>query len=379
MVSRLLQFLQENQANMLAALETLVRSESPSDNKQLVDQCGHLMQNLFERYLGISGDVIDQEMVGNHIKFTFGEGTETILIVGHFDTVWDVGRLPFRIDGNLAYGPGIFDMKAGLIQLLWALRAIKEVGEDFQGRVVCFFNSDEEIGSVTSRSYIESEAKGCRAALILEPSVAKTGDVKTSRKGVGICQVKIKGVAAHAGNHHENGVSAIEELAHQIIKLHQATDYAVGTTVNVGIVNGGTRTNVVADEAIAQVDFRIKTQSEAERVQNYIYGLKPTLQGTSIEVSGGLNRPPMERIPETIKLFEMARAIALDLEFDIDQAEVGGGSDGNLVSAMGVPTLDGLGAVGDGPHAENEHILIDKMPERAALVAHLILELCARS
>ncbi len=373
-MSFLLKFLQDNQSKMLSELESLVKCESPSHNKFLVNQCGQMLLDLFKGHLGVEGEVISQEKVGNHIKFTIGKGSKKILMIGHFDTVWDVGRLPFRIEGNRAYGPGIFDMKAGLIQVLWALKAIKEVSGDLDCKIVCFFNSDEEIGSITSRRYIESEAINSQAAFILEPSVAKTGDLKTSRKGVGICRVKIKGVAAHAGNHHEDGVSAIEELAHQVLRLQKVTDYSKGTTVNVGIVKGGTRTNVVADEAEAEVDFRVSTQLEAQRVEEYLRTLQPKLVGTSIEITGGLNRPPMERSSGTARLFDIAREIAIELGFDIHEASAGGGSDGNFVSAMGVPVLDGLGAVGDGPHAEYEHVLIDKLSERAALVAELLLE-----
>ncbi|WAH37993.1 M20 family metallopeptidase [Alicyclobacillus dauci] len=374
-MTTLLKYLQAHQSDMLADLRELVLHESPSHNKELVDKCGQFILDLVERYLGVHGESIEQTKVGNHLRFSLGSGPRKILLVGHFDTVWDEGRLPFRVEGNRAYGPGAFDMKAGLVQALWCLRGIQELADFSNLQVVCFFNSDEEIGSITSRPYLESEATGCEAAFILEPSAAESGALKTARKGVGIRHLKIRGVAAHAGNHHENGVSAIEELAHQTLKLHSLTDYALGTTVNVGIVRGGSRTNVVADEAEAHIDFRVATQTEADRVERHMFELKPVLKGTSIEVTGGLNRPPMERTPATAQLFETARQIGHSLGFNVDETSVGGGSDGNFISAMGVPTLDGLGAVGDGPHAEYEHVIIDKMPERAALLGELILKL----
>ncbi len=187
---------------------------------------------------------------------------------------------------------------------------------------------------------------------------------------------EVKGVSSHAGNHHKDGINAIEEIAHQIIRLHQSTDYSKGTTVNVGKISGGTRTNVVPEEAEVEVDLRMTTLAEAVRMDAYIHDAHSVVPGTSIEVTGGLNRPPMERTKGNVELFNVAKNIAAELGFEVDEAAVGGGSDGNFISAMGIPVLDGLGAVGDGPHAENEHILIDKMPERAALLAQLLLEIC---
>jgi glutamate carboxypeptidase len=374
-MSKILYYLKENQTSILQSLERFVRAESPSGQKGLVDQCGGVLEELFFEHLGIRGETISQSEVGNHLKFTYGEGNEQILIIGHFDTVWDLGRLPYRIEENRAYGPGIFDMKGGIIQCLWALKTLKNLGINLNKKIVFLCNSDEEIGSITSRSIIEAEAKKSKAVFIPEPSVSKTGALKTSRKGVGIFKIKVKGVASHAGNHHEEGISAIEELAHQIQTLHKLTNYNEGTTVNVGTIQGGTRGNVVADGAEAEIDLRVTTVLEADRMEKLIRGLQPKLKGSSIEVTGGINRPPMERTAATEELYKKAYRIATTLGFDLTEASVGGGSDGNFTAALGIPTLDGLGCVGDGPHAEYEHILVDTLPQRSALVAQLLTEL----
>ncbi|GGK35097.1 hypothetical protein GCM10010965_30090 [Caldalkalibacillus thermarum] len=227
------------------------------------------------------------------------------------------------MEGNRAYGPGILDMKSGIIQSLWALKALKELGVRLDKKVVFLCNTDEEIGSVTSRPLIETEARKSKVALIPEPAVANSGALKTSRKGIGIFRLKVKGIATHAGNHHDKGVSAIEELARQILALHGLTDYEKGTTVNVGVIRGGTRGNKVADTAEAEIDFRVATHAEAERMENYLRNLQPKLKGAFIEVTGGMNRPPMERTAAIGQLFETARRIAASLSFNLTEAAVG--------------------------------------------------------
>ena len=375
-MSQVREYLEGHLQDMLSDVEKLVRAESPSNCKALVDACGQVVQHLFAEHLSVSAQVFTQTEAGDHLRFEYGAGERQILLIGHFDTVWDKGRLPYRIEGDRAYGPGIFDMKAGIVQAAWAVKAIRELHLPLRHRLVFFLNSDEEPGSDTSRALIENEASRSLAALVLEPSVAKSGALKTARKGVGICQVEVSGIASHAGNHHELGVSAIEEMAHQILAMQRLTDYASGSTVNVGVVEGGTRSNVVADYARAEVDFRMATQSEGERILQAVYGLTPKLQGTRISVSGGVNRPPMERSLGTLQLFETAKRVAKEeLDVVLEEMAVGGGSDGNFAAAMGIPVLDGLGAVGDGPHAENEHIDIAQLPVRAALLAHLLLAL----
>lgn len=368
----LLQYAKENEANILADVERVVNAESPTQDKEAVDRCGQVFQSLFAQHLGITAEVIPMTTTGNHLRFTYGEGSEQILILGHMDTVWDIGRLSYRVEGNKAYGPGILDMKSGIVQAIWAVKACKDLGIPLSKKVVFLCTSDEETGSLTSRSYIEEEAQKSDVVLVVEPPQANTGALKTSRKGVGHFTMTIKGKASHAGNHHEDGISAVEEMAHQILFLQGLTDYSKGTTVNVGIASGGNRTNVVAESALLDIDLRINQLAEAERVSALITQAKPRLEGTSLQISGEVNRPPMEHTAETEKLFHIAADCASSLGITLTEAHVGGGSDGNFTAALGIPTLDGLGAVGDGPHAEYEHILVDQLPVRTALLAGLL-------
>jgi glutamate carboxypeptidase len=368
----LLQYAKENEANILADVERVVKAESPTQDKEAVDRCGQVFQSLFAQYLGLTAEVIPMNTTGNHLRFTYGEGSEQILILGHMDTVWDIGRLSYRVEGNKAFGPGILDMKSGIVQAIWAVKACKDLGIPLSKKVVFLCTSDEETGSLTSRSYIEEEAQKSDVILVVEPPQANTGALKTSRKGVGHFTMTIKGKASHAGNHHEDGISAVEEMAHQILFLQGMTDYSKGTTVNVGIASGGNRTNVVAESALLDIDLRINQLAEAERVSALITQAKPRLEGTSLQISGEVNRPPMERTAETEKLFHIAADCASSLGITLTEAHVGGGSDGNFTAALGIPTLDGLGAVGDGPHAEYEHILVDQLPVRTALLAGLL-------
>lgn len=371
----LVSYLQNNQNCILSDLERLVRAESPSHDKEKVDQCGEVLKALFREHLQVEADVIPQTDTGNHLRFTYGAGDSQILIIGHFDTVWEVGRLPYRVEGNRAYGPGILDMKGGIIQAIWALKACKELQLPLQKKIVFLCNSDEEISSYTSRSLIEAEALKSHTVLVPEPAEANTGALKTARKGVGRYRIKIFGKASHSGNHHEDGRSSVEEMARQILFLHQLTDYQRGTTVNAGVAAGGTRANIVAEYAEITVDVRTRSREEAERISAIIQGITPHTEGISIQVEGGITRPPMERNAHTERLFAQAARCADELGFALKETAVGGGSDGNFSAALGVPTLDGLGAVGAGPHAEYEHILIDQLPIRAALLAKLLATL----
>lgn len=374
-MDKVLEYLQQHQQEILSDLQTLVAAESPSHSKQQVDKCGEQIKHLFKKHLDIEADVIPQTITGDHLRFTYGTGESQILITTHFDTVWDVGRLAYKVEGNKAYGPGILDMKGGLIQSLWALKACKELGIPLQKRIVFLCTSDEEIGSGTSRTLIEQEAVKSDAVLVPEPAAARTGALKTSRKGVGRFTVEIKGKASHAGNHHEEGISAIQEMAHQILFLHSLTDYAQGTTLNVGVARGGTTENVVAEQAELRVDLRISKVEEGERITKIIHGMQPHLAGVSLKVSGGINRPPMERTNQTEQLFKLAQTCSSELGFQLTEESVGGGSDGNFTAALGIPTLDGVGAVGEGIHAENEHVEIDQLPVRAAFFANLLAKL----
>lgn len=373
--SEILNYMLINQNNMLSDLEQLVKKESPSNDKTLVDECGVFLQELIKNRLEIRPEIISQAEVGDCLKFSFGSGTEQILVVCHFDTVWDPGCLSYRIEENKAYGPGIHDMKGGIIQALWALKAIKKLDIHLNKKIVFLLTSDEEIGSPFTRSLIEYEARKSSVVLVPEAPVSKTGALKTARKGQGTFKVVVRGRSTHAGNYHEDGINAIEELSRHIIYLQNLTDYEKGTTVSVGAVQGGTRANVVPDYAEASVDLRARTIEEADRVAAMILDLKPYAAGTTVEVTGEIMRPPMVRTKKTEEVFLLAQSIARKIGIEVAEASVGGGSDGNFSAALGIPTLDGLGAEGAGAHAQHEHVLIDAIPRRSALFAHLLLQL----
>jgi glutamate carboxypeptidase len=372
----ILRFLEERSAEMLELLRRLVEADSPSTDKASVDSAGALLASALEQ-AGARVDRIPVAEYGDHLRaeLAIGEsGRDPVLVLGHLDTVWECGTLremPFRVEEGRAFGPGVFDMKGGLVQLVFAFRALHELG--IRGvRAVAFINSDEEVGSLSSRQLIEDEARRSRAVFVLEPSLPPDGKLKTFRKGVGIFQLSIKGKAAHAGLDPGKGVSAIEELARQILALHQLSDPERGVTVNVGVARGGTRVNVVPAEASAEIDLRVSSLESAARLEERILGLKPFLAGAEVRVSGGIDRPPLERTEAVVRLFEQARRLAEELGFPLGEGPAGGGSDGNLTAALGIPTLDGMGAVGDGAHAPNEHLLIAELPRRAALLARLI-------
>jgi glutamate carboxypeptidase len=358
-------------------LRAFVEIESPSDDKSKTDQFADFIVTFVGSRLGGRVEIINQSKYGNHVRVELGpqNGERPILMLGHFDTVWPAGTLdtmPFHIDGVNAYGPGILDMKSGLVLGINALAALQEEKE-LRAPIVFLFTSDEELGSPSSRSLIEAEAARSRAALVLEPAAA--GALKTARKGVGIFRVDVEGLAAHAGSNPELGVSAIDEMARVILDLHGLTDAATGTTVNVGVVKGGTRQNVTAAAATAEVDLRVTTADNAQRLEARILGLEPHNPKARIVVTGGMNRPPMERTPGVAALYEMAKGIAHELGFELREASVGGASDANFVTPFGIPVVDGLGGVGDGGHANNEHVEVASLPVRAALIAGLIREL----
>jgi len=353
----------------LALLEQMVSMESPSLDKGLTDKFVLFVADKF-RQLGGHVDMVPAAKCGNHLKVTFSDAASSprILLLGHTDTVWPAGEIrkrPFKIENGRVLGPGAFDMKAGILLMWMVLGAMK------QRPVTVLLNSDEEIGSTSSRALIESEASRCAAVLVLEPSLPG-GVLKTARKGTGNFTIKAFGRAAHAGIDPEKGINAIEEISRQILKLQKMTDIARGTTVNVGQVQGGTRPNVIPAEAAAEVDVRIQSIDEAERMTNEIRALSAELPGARIEVHGGINRPPMERTTETARLFEIARRIASDMGVDLKEASTGGASDGNFTSALGIPTLDGLGPVGGGAHAVDEWVDIESLPQRAALIHGLV-------
>lgn len=373
---RILEFLRESQDEMVSLLEEFTNTDSPSTSKEHLDRfCTVLAQRWGEA--GAKVRVVPQTTNGDHLLAEWGSGTEQVLLLCHYDTVWDVGetrKRPFRVEGDRAYGPGAYDMKGGIVEALFAVRALSRLGFDPGKRVVVLHNSDEEIGSPSSRPIIEAEARKSKAVLVLEPS-SEGGALKTWRKGVGTFRVSITGRAAHAGADYEKGISAVQEAAHQILFLHGLTNLEEGTTVNVGVVRAGTRPNVVAEEAELQVDLRVKTMEAAERVVPAILGLRPVDPRVKIDVKGGLNRPPMERNERNLELFRLAQSIGRDMDVELIEGGTGGGSDGNFTSALGIPTLDGLGPVGEGGHATSEYVFIPSLPERAAVVAGLLLAL----
>jgi len=377
----LLQFCQEHQAEMLETLKRMVEIESPSDNKAAVDQLGQLLAQEFAR-IGGKVTVDPQTNYGNHLKAEFpGSGPgKPVMLLGHFDTVWPLGTLagmPFRMDAGRAYGPGVYDMKAGIVMMLFAVRGIqamaKSSGKDTGQRpVIVLLDTDEEVGSATGRPLVEATARQCDAVLVMEPAQGPLGHLKTSRKGVGAYTLRVHGQASHAGVDFEKGHSAILELAHQILEVAKFTNLTRGTTVNPGVIQGGTRSNVVAAEAWVVVDVRIAHAADAAELELKFAALRPFDPHCTLEVSGGLNRPPMERSEGTARMFRVAQQLAQSMGMKLDESSTGGGSDGNFTAAMGIPTLDGLGAVGGGAHAAQESIVIEELPRRAALLAGLI-------
>ena len=358
---------------MIATIEALVRLESPTTDKAAVDRCGDALAARLE---AIGGRVtrLPRPERGDHLLAEFGCGTSQLLLLGHFDTVWPVGqleRMPLARSNGRLHGPGIFDMKAGIAVGMLATRALLETGTPLARRIVMLWTTDEEVGSGTSRQAIEDEARRSEAVLVLEPSLPG-GALKTSRKGGGLYELTIRGVAAHAGINPEKGASAVHELAHQIIRIQALQDPAHDVSVNVTQVSGGTRGNMIPDEARALVDVRVPTMADASRVDRALRSLAAVDARTTLEVAGGVDHPPLERSLQVRRLYEQARQIARELGQDLAEGSTGGGSDGNFTAALGVPTLDGLGAIGDGAHALREHVEVDALPDRAALIAGLI-------
>jgi glutamate carboxypeptidase len=371
-VDALLRYLENDREEVLRFIRTLVELESPTFEKDLVDRAGRFLADHFAK-LGFAIQAFPQAERGDHFLATRGAG-EQVLVLVHFDTIWsrgDAAARPFRIADGRAYGPGAFDMKGGIAILSAALRAMAALGQTVRGRLAILCTSDEEVGSDTSRALIERLARESRCVLVPEPA-PEPNAVITSRKGVGNSFVTIHGRAAHAGRDHAKGVSALAEAAHHILSLQGLTDYGRGTTVNVGYARGGTRVNVVPDRIELGVDFRFTTPEEGQRLERLIAGLRPVNGAATLEVTGGVNRPPLPRTAGVQALFETALDVARDLGLDLAERSTGGGSDGSFAAALGVPTLDGLGVAGDGAHALHEHVLIEALPRRAALLGHLL-------
>ena len=357
--------------DMKPLLKQLVETESPSHDKRAVDRIGEFIAEEALKS-GAVVEILQNAVTGDHILSKWGSGGDGILLLCHMDTVFPPGtlsKMPYHEANGKIFGPGVLDMKAGIVISLAAVEAAQKFGMERPVTLLC--TSDEEIGSPTSRAWIESLAKESALVLVLEAALMD-GSLKTWRKGAGEFQVKVRGRAAHAGADHEKGRNAIEEMAHQVLAIQKMTDYVKGTTLNVGVIHGGTVSNVVPKEAMIEVDVRILQPGEWGRLERGMEQLKPVLDGTSIEISGGLNRPPMPFDEKMQATFEKAKGIASQIGLDLKAGGTGGVSDANFVAPLGIPVLDGLGAVGEGYHSEREYIFESSLEEKKDLLIQLI-------
>jgi len=361
---------------MLERIAELVGIESPTEDRAGVNRCVALVEEWI-RASGGKSQRFRQRTAGDLLVGRFGPArsrVKPLMILGHLDTVWPLGtlrKMPFRVRQGRAWGPGVLDMKAGVVMALSALRMLLDA-EQLTRPVLLLLNSDEETGSQCSRALTESLARKCGAVFVLEPAQGIPGAYKTARKGVANYHLRVHGVAAHSGVDFSQGHSAVLELGRQIERASTFTDLARGITVNAGVIGGGTRSNVVAARAWAEFDVRIARAVDAKRIDRRFRSLRAFDRKCRLEVSGGLNRPPMERTSGTVALFRRAATLAAGLGFQLQEAATGGGSDGNFTSALGIPTLDGMGAVGEGAHASHESILLDALVPRTALLAAMI-------
>jgi glutamate carboxypeptidase len=381
---KLLEDAEKRQKNMLVQLDSLVSIESPSEDKVAVDRASRMAAGWFEELGGKIrwhrqkqfGDLLEVRFraMGLRAGANAGARKKPILLLGHLDTVWPKGtleKMPFLVSKGRAFGPGVYDMKAGVVMAAHALAMVRERQAQTMP-VVVLLVSDEEIGSPVSRAVTEKIARECSAVFVLEPAQGPQGAYKTARKGVGDYSVRVQGVAAHSGVDFEQGHSAVVELARLIEKISRFTDLKTGLTVNPGTICGGTRTNVIAAEARAEVDVRIARRRDAARVEKLFRGLRATDRACTLTITGGMNRPPMERSRGTAALFQQAKGLAHAMGFALEEASTGGGSDGNFTAALGIPTLDGMGAVGEGAHAAHESIVLNELAKRTALLAAMI-------
>src|SRR6202167_944085 len=368
------------QKQIVALIREMVECESPSDDPAAVNRFVDLLGDVAPSFARVK--TVPGGRFGRHVVCEFdlfGKKKQgQILALGHADTVWPLGTLasmPFRHKDGRLWGPGALDMKAGIAFFICAMRILRDLEVPVAHKVVMQINSDEEVGSESSRALTAKNAQRSKAVLVLEPASGLDGKLKTARKGIGDYTVTVRGKATHSGLDFAGGASAILELARQLEKIAGFTDLRRGITVNPGVISGGTRVNVVAAEARAEVDMRIPRMKDAAALDRKFRALRPVDRRCTIEVSGGMNRPPLERSPAIAQLFRKARKLAREMGVALDESMVGGGSDGNFTAALGVPTLNGLGAVGEGAHALNESILIDRIPDRTALLAKLVAEL----
>jgi glutamate carboxypeptidase len=381
MMKQLARELRGLERDMVRMLGQFVRCESPSHQKAAVDRLGQLVANEWLRR-GVKVRLLRDKTRGDSLRAEvwLGDGRPTgqIMVLGHLDTVYPLGTLPtmpFRVEGGRAFGPGTFDMKAGLVLALSAVDALQVLRLRPKKRLVFFWNSDEEIGSYSSRAWIEREARRSDAVLVLEPAAGPEGRLKTGRKGTGTAEIIVTGRSAHAGLDPGAGINAVLELALQIARLKDLNNARRGIAVQATVIAGGTVSNVVPHHARAELDIRFTHVADAPKIERQLRALRPILPGARVEVRGGINRPPLERTPAVAALFHHAQKLMRELGRTLEETSVGGGSDGNFTAALGVPTLDGLGAIGNGAHSAVEHVIIGSLPERAAVLAGLLATL----
>jgi glutamate carboxypeptidase len=374
---QLLRRARQLEPQMLDQLAKLVEIESPSHDKAAVNRAAAKTAG-WAKSLGGRVRLHHHGQFGDSVEARFGppgKSSDQVLLLGHLDTVWDKGTLahmPWKVSKERLSGPGVLDMKAGVVMMLTAITMLTET-QSLGRPVVMMLHGDEEMGSPASRELTETMARQCAEVYVLEPAQGQAGAYKTARKGVGRYRLEVSGVAAHSGVDFSRGHSAVLELAHQIQAIGEITGCAPGTTVNPGLIGGGTRVNVVAADAWTEIDVRISRIRDEARVERALRALRPRDKACKLRLSGGMNRPPMERTPATVALFRRARELAAAMDMPLEEASTGGGSDGNFSSAMGVPTLDGMGAVGDGAHAPHEHCLREHLAPRTALLAAMLL------
>jgi glutamate carboxypeptidase len=379
-VQAILPYIQSRQSEIIALIRRFAECESPSDNPAAVNRFVELVSDTVTPYAKVKTH--PGGAFGKHLVCEFQlpgrRKSGQILALGHSDTVWPMGTLrsmPFREAEGRLWGPGVLDMKSGVVFFLFAIQALRDLDIPVPSKVLLQLNSDEEVGSESSRPLTERNAARSKAVLVLEPGTGLTGKLKTARKGVGDFTVTVRGKASHAGVDFPAGASAVLELARQIERIAEFTDLKRGITVNPGVIAGGTRTNVVAAEARVDVDIRVLRLRDAPRLEKKFRSLRPVDRRCRLEVTGGLNRPPMERSEGIVYLFKTAQAIGREIGVELEESLTGGGSDGNFTAALGIPTLDGLGGVGEGAHAANESILVDRIADRTAVLAKLLATL----
>ena len=373
MTSRILDYARSQAGGLLEQIQELTAIESPSHDRDRVNEAVDWMEKRLQA-AGAATTRTPHSNAGDQLVARLGGGSARTLLLGHLDTVWDAGqlaRMPLKVEAGKAYGPGIFDMKSGAVIVIELFRMAANAVCRPDSALVAFFSSDEELGSLSSRPILEQIAPECNQVLVLEPCLPG-GRAKTCRKGVGRYTLEIHGKSAHAGVSPEAGVSAVEEFAHQVFALRELVKPFPGATLNIGVVKAGTRSNVVPEYLNAEIDVRVGSTGDGEAIDGRLKALAPRLPGAALRVSGGINRPPLERTESVVRLFGAAAAVAREQGWMLQEGATGGGSDGSFTAALGIPTLDGLGPDGNGAHALDEHVLIEDLPRRLALVAGLL-------